>query len=138
MDFGIIMHAASPPSIYSPKSRYLPCSCFGRPLALHRQLELFAEPETTWTPAQHPALTGLPACALLLRFCLYHHQRRLLWLSQVSTSTMFSRLLGVAGIAAAADYFYFTTYGLISCANNFVSTIIGFIAMAEYFIVAGL
>jgi hypothetical protein len=24
MDFGIIMHAASPPSAYSPKSRYLP------------------------------------------------------------------------------------------------------------------
>jgi hypothetical protein len=51
---------------------------------------------------------------------------------------MFSHPLGVAGIAAAADYLYFATYGFISCANNFVFTIIGFAVMTEYFIVAGL
>jgi hypothetical protein len=64
--------SCTPPSTYSLKSRYLPwCSCFGLSLAPHRQLVLFVEPGSTWTP-QHSAIDGLPVCALLLRFCPRH------------------------------------------------------------------
>jgi hypothetical protein len=38
---------------------------------------------------------------------------------------MFSHLLGVAGFAAATDYFYFVMNGFISCADKFVSAIVG-------------
>jgi hypothetical protein len=44
--------------------------------------------------------------------------------------------LGVASFAAAAGYSYFATDGFTSCADDFVSAIVGFAAMAEYFIVS--
>jgi hypothetical protein len=50
-------------------------------------------------------------------------------------SATFLHLLGVAGFAAAVDYSYFATDGFTSCADDFVSAIVGFAAMAEYFIV---
>jgi hypothetical protein len=46
-------------------------------------------------------------------------------------SATFLHPLGVAGFAAAADYSYFATDGF---ADDFVSAIVGFAAMAEYFI----
>jgi hypothetical protein len=49
---------------------------------------------------------------------------------------MFLHPLGVARFAAAADYFYFATDSFTSCADDFVSAIVGFAAMAEYFIVS--
>jgi hypothetical protein len=38
---------------------------------------------------------------------------------------------GVAGFAAAMDYFYFIVDGFTSCADNFVSAIVGFIAATD-------
>jgi hypothetical protein len=63
---------------------------------------------------------------------------RLLRFCYVVTSAASIYLLGVAGFAATIDYSYFIMDGFISCADNFVFTIIGFAVMAEYFIVAGL
>jgi hypothetical protein len=49
-------------------------------------------------------------------------------------SAMFLHPLGVAGFAAAVDYSYFAIDGFTSCADDFVSAIVCFAAMAEYFI----
>jgi hypothetical protein len=46
---------------------------------------------------------------------------------------MFLHPFGVAGFTAAADYSYFATEDFTSCADDFVSAIVGFAAMAEYF-----
>jgi hypothetical protein len=40
-------------------------------------------------------------------------------------------LLGVAGFAAAADYSYFVVDGFTSCADNFVSAIVNFVAATD-------
>jgi hypothetical protein len=50
---------------------------------------------------------------------------------------MYQHMHGVAGLAAAMDYFYFATNSLISCADNFVFATVSFVAMAEYFLIAG-
>jgi hypothetical protein len=46
---------------------------------------------------------------------------------------MFLHPFGVAGFATAADYSYFATKDFTSCADDFVSAIVGFAAMVEYF-----
>jgi hypothetical protein len=59
-----------------------------------------------------------------------------LWLHLHNKSAMYQHMDGVAGLAAAMDYFYFATNSFISCADNFVSATVSFVAMAEYFLVA--
>jgi hypothetical protein len=58
---------------------------------------------------------------------------------RVSEPTAWSSmaLSGVAGFAAAMNFSYSATDGFTSSVDNFVSVIIGFAAMAEYFIIAG-
>jgi hypothetical protein len=63
------------------------------------------------------------------------------WLLQTTSTPprliRYISMLGVAGFAAAVDYFYFIVDGFTSCADNFVSVVVGFAAMAEYIVFVG-
>jgi hypothetical protein len=56
---------------------------------------------------------------------------RLLWFCYIVTSATSIYLLGVAGFVATVDYSYFIVDGFASCADNFVSAIVGFVAATD-------
>jgi hypothetical protein len=58
-------------------------------------------------------------------------RRRLLRFRYVVTSAMSIYLLGVAGFAAATDYSYFIMDGFTSRTDNFVFTIVNFVAATD-------